>query len=315
MKKRAGSDSIVTIDCNYLEPQYAAAYLIIEGDRAAFVDNNTVFAVPLLMDALDAHGLRPEQVDYAIVTHIHLDHAGGTSALLERCPNATAIVHPRGARHLVHPSRLVTSAAAFYGEETFRERYGTIGPADANRVRAVEDGETLDFGRRKFTFLHTLGHARHHMCIYDSGANAIFTGDSFGLGFPVMQGGTKLFLIASSAPTDFDPAEARKSVERIVNTGAERAYLTHFGGVGPVDKAAEQVLRSVDSMERIMNEAAAANLTGDELTGFCEEAVRKAFADHAADCGVEVTQAGRRILEHEVFLNSRGIAHAVSKSL
>jgi glyoxylase-like metal-dependent hydrolase (beta-lactamase superfamily II) len=315
VKKRTGSDSVVTIDCKYIEPEYAAAYLIIERDRAAFVDNNTVFAVPLLMDALEARGLRPPQVDYAIVTHIHLDHAGGTSALLERCPNAIAVVHPRGARHLVDPSRLVASAAAFYGEETFRDRYGTITPAEADRVRAVEDGETLDLGKRTFTFLHTLGHARHHMCIHDSGANAVFTGDSFGLAFPVIQGGVKPFLIASSAPTDFDPAEARKSVERILNTGAERAYLTHFGCVEPVDKAAEQLLRSIDSMERIMNEAAAANLTGDELTAFCEQAVRKAFADHAADCGVEVTAAGRRILEHEVFLNSRGIAYAVSKSL
>jgi len=315
VKYRAESDSVVTIDCNYIAPQYAAAYLIIEGDRAAFVDNNTVFAVPLLMAALEAHSLRPEQVDYAIVTHIHLDHAGGTSALLERCPNAIAVVHPRGARHLVDPSRLVASAAAFYGEETFRKRYGTIGPADADRVRAVEDGERLDLAGRTFTFLHTLGHARHHMCIHDSGANAVFTGDSFGLAFPVMQGGVKPFLMASSAPTDFDPVEARKSVERILNTGAERAYLTHFGGVEPVDKAAEQVLRSIDSMERIMNEAAAANLTGDELTAFCEEAVRKTFVDHATDCGVDLTDEAWRILEYEVFLNSRGIAHAVSKSL
>lgn len=315
MKKKVGSDSIVTIDCNYIAPQYAAAYLIIEGDRAAFVDNNTVFAVPLLMDALEAHGLRPEQVDYAMVTHIHLDHAGGTSALLERCPNATAVVHPRGARHLVHPSRLVASAAAFYGEETFRERYGTIEPAEADRVRAVEDGETLDFGERTFTFLHTLGHAKHHMCIYDSGANAVFTGDSFGLSFPVMQHGTKPFLVCSSASADFDPVEARKSIRRIVNTGAERAYLTHFGEVTPVADAAEQVLRSIDSMERITKEAAAANLVADELIAFCEEEVRKAFADHATDCGVNLTEAGWQILEHEVFLNSRGIAYAVSKNL
>lgn len=315
MKKRAGSDSVVTIDCNYLAPQYAAAYLIIEGDRAAFVDNNTVFAVPLLMDALDAHGLRPEQVDYAIVTHIHLDHAGGTSALLERCPNAIAVVHPRGARHLVHPSRLVASAKAFYGEETFRERYRTIEPVEADRVRAVEDREALDFGERTFIFLHTLGHARHHMCIHDSGANAVFTGDSFGLSFPMMQHGTKPFLVCSSAPADFDPVEARKSIKRIVNTGAVRAYATHFGEVEPVGDAAEQVLRSIDSMERIMNEAIAANLTGDELVAFCEEAVRNAFADHAADCGVKLTDAGWLILEHEVFLNSRGIAYAVSKNL
>jgi len=315
MKTSSGADSVITIDCNYIVPQYAAAYLIIEGDRAAFVDNNTVFAVPLIMDALAAHDLHPQQVDYAMVTHIHLDHAGGTSALLERCPNATAIVHPRGARHLVNPSRLVASAAAFYGEETFRERYGTIEPVEAERVRAVEEGETIDFGERTFTFLHTLGHARHHMCIHDSGADAVFTGDSFGLSFPIMQGGTAPFLVASSAPTDFDAVEARSSVRRIVKTGAERAYLTHFGEVTPVGEAAAQVLRSIDSMAKIMNETIAAGLTGDELIAFCEEAVRKAFADHAADCGVGLTGASWRILEHEVFLNSRGIAYAVTKNL
>jgi len=115
----ANHDSVVTVDCNHLMPKFAAAYLIVEGDRAAFVDNNTSRATPLLMQALDTHGLRPEQVIYAIVTHVHLDHAGGTSALLRECPNAVAMAHPRAARHLVSPSRLVAAVKSVYGESTF----------------------------------------------------------------------------------------------------------------------------------------------------------------------------------------------------
>src|SRR5690242_1066192 len=95
----------VTIDCDYLHPRFAAAYLLRQGDRAAFIDNNTQYAVPRLLDSLKAEGLRPEQVDYVIITHVHLDHASGSAALMEACPNATLLAHPRAAPHMIDPSK------------------------------------------------------------------------------------------------------------------------------------------------------------------------------------------------------------------
>src|SRR5687768_9212811 len=122
-----------TIDCDVL-PKFTAAYLRIAGDEAAFIETHTGHAVPRLMRALDARGMRSEQVRWVVVTHAHLDHAAGASAVLARCPNATLLAHPRAARHLIDPSKLVASATSVYGAARFAELYGTIDPIPKERV-------------------------------------------------------------------------------------------------------------------------------------------------------------------------------------
>ena len=177
--------SITTIDCHYLDrPEFAAAYLVADGDEAAFIDNNTNHALPRLLAALADTGLAPEQVRYLIITHVHLDHAGGTSALAGACPNATVLAHPRAFRHVTEPKKLVDSAKSVYGDDEFRRLYGEIQALPAERVRVMEDGERVSLGQRKLEFLHTRGHANHHFCIADSGSGSVFTGDAFGLIYP-----------------------------------------------------------------------------------------------------------------------------------
>src|SRR5699024_7188114 len=223
--------SIHTIDTHYLGyPEVAAAYLIVEGDRAAFVDNNTNAAVPRLLASLEEQGLTPEQVEYLIITHVHLDHAGGTSKLAKACPNATVVAHPRAAPHVIDPSKLVASASAVYGEAEFERLYGTIEPVAEARVQVMDDEQTLQFGRRELRFLHTRGHANHHFCIADSASGAIFAGDAFGLVYPALQG-EGLFAFPSTSPTDFEPALARDSIRRLVDERPSCLYLTHFGAV------------------------------------------------------------------------------------
>ncbi|MBY0370332.1 MBL fold metallo-hydrolase, partial [bacterium] len=117
--------SLDTIDCGYCFDDFAASFLLVEGNRAAFVETNTAHAVPRFLEALRKRGLGPEAVDYIVVTHVHLDHAGGTAALAAACPQARVLAHPRAARHLKDPSKLVASAKAVYGEERFSELYGT----------------------------------------------------------------------------------------------------------------------------------------------------------------------------------------------
>lgn len=166
---------VITIDCDYLFPQYAASYLLIEGDRAAFIENNTVHAVPRLLSALKQAGLTPEQVEYVVITHVHLDHAGGSAALMQACPGATLLAHPRAARHVKDPSRLIAGARAVYGDARFEALYGKIDPVPAERVREMGDEEILRWRGREWTFLHTRGHANHHFCIYDSALKGVFT--------------------------------------------------------------------------------------------------------------------------------------------
>ena len=313
MTHSSNLESVVTIDCQYVGPEIAAAYLLREGERALFVDNNTTRAVPLLMDALDASGAAPESVEYLIVTHIHLDHAAGTAALLKRCPNATVLCHPRAARHLINPKRLVASAMQVYGEAVFRNLYGEVEPVPAERVRTVQDGETLVFGERTLRFLDTPGHARHHICIHDSGSNGVFAGDCFGLYYPALQTGTRPLITCSSTPTEFDPDEARTTVARILDTGAARIYVSHFGVIEAVRDAAQELVQSIDGLEQILIDASRTELEGDALETFCRERVEEETRRQFADCGVEPSRDKWERIEADIVINARGLAYQATR--
>lgn len=305
--------SVVTIDCHYVYPERAAAFLILEGDRAAFVDNNTTLAIPHLLAALAARGYSPEQVDYAIITHVHLDHAGGTAELLRHCPNATVLAHPKAARHLIDPSRLIAGTTAVYGAETFAERYGAIDPVPEGRVRSMEDGETIAWGNRTLTFLHTKGHASHHFCIYDSGENVIFAGDAFGLSRMSSMRPGPAFTVCTSTPPDFDPDEARISVRRILDSGAEWVYLTHFGFYNDLPVRAAQLLKSIGDLERIGREAAATSFSGEALLAFTHPRVVAAYEEHLRECGVLDPAVDMAWMEEDILLNAMGLGYYVER--
>lgn len=306
--------SLTTIDTQYLgRTGLAAAFLITDGDRAAFVENNTVHAVPRMLQALAAAGLAPSQVEYAIVTHAHLDHAGGTSALMAACPKATLLAHPRAARHLIDPSRLVASAQKVYGAERFRELYGEIAPIAAERVRTMEDGEQVKLGSRTLTFFHTRGHANHHLCIHDSGSNGIFTGDAFGLAYPQLQArGT--FAFPTTSPTDYIPDEALAVVRQIATRGAERVYLTHFGEQRAIAEIAAQLTADLEHSRQVFNEARDSALAGAELEKLCRTALERRFRERLHARGLPDAKETWDLLELDLELNAQGIAWAAHKA-
>lgn len=301
------------IDCHYVAPGKAAAFLLVHRGRAAFIDNNTVHAVPRLLEALAARGLTPADVDHIVITHVHLDHAGGTAALLAACPNATVLAHPRAARHVIRPERLIAGAAAVYGEQLFAQLYGEIAGVPEDRVRAMGDGETLDWNGRELRFFETLGHATHHFSIHDPAAGCVYTGDSFGIGRTPAARPGPCFLVCSSTPADFDPPEARASVAKILDTGARWCAITHFGFVAEPETASKQLLRSIGQMEAIMEEAAATTLEDEALRDFCIERVRAAMADQLAWCEVADHAADLDWLEGDVTINAMGIAYQAQR--
>lgn len=303
--------SRVTIDCDFI-PEFTAAYLRIAGDECAFIETHTSHAVPKLLATLSAHGKRPEQVRWIVVTHAHLDHAGGAGTLLAKCPNATLLAHPRAARHLVDPSKLVASATSVYGKERFAKLYGTIDPIAQERVRALEDGATFELGDATLSVHHTAGHAKHHFVVDDPKISTVFTGDTLGLAYPVLQRGAR-FAIASTSPTDFDPIEARKSIAKVLSLGEEAACLTHYDEVKDLDEVATQLHGWIDRSEAWLERAASSDESVQVMHTRIAADLRLALDVEAKRLGLVLGATDWELLSTDIDLNAQGIAFVADK--
>lgn len=241
------NDGIVAIDTEYARSLQDASHLIIEDGRAAFVDTGVNNSVPLLLEALREQDLDVADVDYVILTHVHLDHAGGAGLLMQELPNARCIVHRYGARHMIDPAKLVAGTEAVYGVEQTRQTYGTIRPIDERRIHIPEDGDRVSLNGRELQFLNTEGHARHHHVINDPASRGVFTGDSFGVSYRELDTQNGEIVFPTSTPVQFDPLEAHKAVDRIMGCEPEQLYLTHYSRVRNLDRLAQQMHRGIDA--------------------------------------------------------------------
>ncbi|NNF15308.1 MAG: MBL fold metallo-hydrolase, partial [Gammaproteobacteria bacterium] len=227
-KITAVGEGIFAVDTEYLRPLMDASHLIIDNGRAAFVDTGTNYSVPNLLAALASQGLEPGDVDYVFLTHIHLDHAGGAGELIKHLPAARVCVHPRGARHICEPEKLIAGTIAVYGENAYHQLYGDIQPIDSERIIEIEDGQRMQVGSRVFELIHTPGHALHHYCMVDAQARLIFTGDTFGVSYRETDTSRGAFIIPTTTPVHFDPEAAHASIDRLMSYAPEACYLTHY---------------------------------------------------------------------------------------
>ncbi len=243
---------IHAIDTGFHRPLFDASYLIVEDGRAAFVDTGTNHSVPRLLAALEAAGLARDAVDCVIVTHVHLDHAGGAGLLLQQLPDARLVVHPHGAPHMIDPARLMAGARAVYGDEEVARSYGSVVGVPAERVLRTEDGMVLMLAGRPLKFIDTPGHARHHHCIWDERSCGFFTGDTFGLSYREFDTAQGPWLMPTTTPVQFEPEALRTSIGRMLALAPECMYLTHYGRVGEgsaeVRRLAELLLTQMDAM-------------------------------------------------------------------
>jgi len=237
---------ISSIDSQHVRTGLASCYLIEQNGHAAFIDVGTNHTTPLLIELLDKKGIPLDKVDYVIPTHVHLDHAGGAGSLMQKLPNAQLIIHPRGARHMIDPSRLQAGATAVYGEQAFTEQYGDLIAINEQRVKAAEDGEQIDFQGRKLDIIHTPGHAKHHFCIADKTSKGVFTGDTFGVVYPELTSNNKPFIFPPTTPVDFAPNDWLTSIDKILASNCDRVYLAHFSMVenlAPLTKALQHRIK------------------------------------------------------------------------
>ena len=243
--------SIHTIDTGFVRPNFDAAYLVVENGHAAFIDCGTNHSVPRMLAALRRAGLQPEQVDWLILTHVHLDHAGGAGELMAVLPHARLVAHPRGARHMVDPSMLWAGASAVYGEETMEREYGRLRPVPAERVIESTDGYKVDLQGRPLLCLETPGHAKHHQAIYDEREGVCFTGDTFGLSYRELDTAAGPFIVPTTTPVQFDPVALHASIDRLLLLKPQAMYLTHYGRVESVPKLAQDLHEQIDAMVAI----------------------------------------------------------------
>ncbi len=176
--------------------------------------------------ALDALGVGTGDLAHVVVTHIHMDHAGGVGAILQRYPRATVWVHTAGARHLVDPERLIASTARTYGAARMRALYGETVPAPADRVRAIDDGEMISLGDRKLHVVHTPGHASHHIALHDDASGAMFTGEAIGSYLPWAN-----CFRPALPPPEVDLEAAQRSIHRMQGRSPTALLTSHFGAV------------------------------------------------------------------------------------
>lgn len=239
---------IYAVDTGFQRERFDAAYLLVHDGRAAFIDTGTNHAVPRLLAALQALGLAPSAVDWVIPTHVHLDHAGGVGLLLQQLPQARVLVHPRGARHLIHPTALWQGATAVYGEAEMARSYGQLVAVPAHRVLTSTDGMTVELANRPLLLIDTPGHARHHHCVWDAATQGWFTGDTFGLSYREFDTAQGTWIMPSSTPVRFEPVALRASIERLLSHRPACIYLTHFGRVGDVPRLGTLLLNLLDEM-------------------------------------------------------------------
>lgn len=249
--RTAFGDGITAIDTDHLRPMFDASHLIEENGRAAFVDTGANSSVPLLLDALQRCDLDVADVDYVFLTHVHLDHAGGAGLLLQSLPNARAVLHPRGAPHMVNPDKLVKGAQAVYGETEFAHMYGSIQPIATNRVIVVNDEQILSLQGRQLRCIYTEGHARHHYCLVDAQAQSVFTGDSFGLSYRELDTANGEFIYPTTTPVHFDPPEAHKAIDRIMQEQPRQLFLTHYSRVTDLERLAADMHKRIDDFVTI----------------------------------------------------------------
>lgn len=247
----AYANHITCIDTHYQRPELAACYLVESEGEAVFIDTGTGHTVPYLMDLLAAKGIQPSQIKYVIPTHVHLDHAGGAGELMRRLPNASLVIHPYGAKHMIDPSKLIAGATVVYGEEQFERQFGKLISIPKERVIEAPDNTRLSFGNRELLILDTPGHARHHFCVYDAMGQAMFTGDTFGLSYREFDTGHGHFIMPTTTPVQFDPEAWQSTLERLIALSPERIYLTHYGEIGRPKEMAEKLSRYIEEFAAI----------------------------------------------------------------
>jgi len=283
---RRHDDGVLAVDTLTAGLEGVTAGYLLDAPRPTLIECGPALTIDAVISGLGQLGLDPDDLAYLVLTHIHLDHAGGAGDIAAAFPRATIVVSEHGARHLVDPERLNASSARVYGP-LFDTVYGACTPLPAERIQSIADRDELDIGGgRVLELLHTPGHAKHHLGVYDPTIGAVFTGDSAGVQLEGMSRARP-----ATPPPEFHLEAALASLARYRERSPDRLYLAHYGPVEPADAAldeADEALRAwVETAERASADARAAGLTGDHERDHVAETLQHRFLSTAPGRGAD----------------------------
>ena len=216
--------SITTLDNLWMgRPRSIAAGLLESDGHRAIVDPGPGSTLETLRQTLQARGIGVGDLNAILLTHIHLDHAGASGALVRENPKLAVYVHKNGAQHMIDPSKLLASAQRLW-PNNLQRLFGETFPVPAENLRVLEGGETLTLGSRQVEVVYTPGHASHHVSYFDKTENVAFVGDTAGVR---IEGNA--FAMPATPPPDIDLGIWDTSFAAILERKPARLFLTHFG--------------------------------------------------------------------------------------
>jgi glyoxylase-like metal-dependent hydrolase (beta-lactamase superfamily II) len=300
-----GND-VFEIDTRMAGHDRITAGYLIRSEHPCLVETGAGNSAPLVRDSLAAAGVGPADLATVVVTHIHLDHAGGVGDIAEMFPNAEIVVHEKGARHLADPSRLMRSARMVWGS-ALDTLFGELKPTDAARIRAVEDIGVIDLGGgRRLESHHSPGHARHHVGLIDSQTGDLYVGDAVGVYVPETAD-----LRPATPPPDFDLESALASLARFRALRPSRLLFSHYGPVGLVDETLDRSTEELCLWVETVTEAYDQRLDLDHAVALVRERTDKRY--RALEPGADASVAEKVEVISSARMSVAGMLHALEQ--
>ena len=275
--------------------QYQCIAYIIKGSSVVLIDPGPASNIPLLREAMDS--LAISTLDYIILTHLHMDHSGGAGTLSKLYPDAKVVLHPRYARHAIDPARMVEAFSVIWGND-FESLYGAVEPVPENRLFLPADGEVVNAGDRELEFIHTPGHAPHHLSIYDRKSRGLFCGEALGL---------PDFQLPSAPPMSFELEPYLDSLEKLMKLRPVPEALFFSHGAPEHDAAAimQRAVANVRLCSELIIEGLRKGESDEQLERCIADGILRRYGVRVSQRGAWATVAGLSI-----YFKNKGIGQA-----